>query len=171
MYTIKIENVEKSNGNPYATVSFTRDTGEIEVYKELVTVSPETEDAEAVYDYVETSRPKLEVVYENIYFTTQDELDTSITNKRNELIAKHEAASVVTPGEYTPTETTVVEPTAEEVARNTWLEKWRDYLQAKKGMDALKDAGITPTEEETTLFEGLKKWVADNRKPEYSQFI
>lgn len=189
MYTIKIENIEKNNGNPYASVSFTRDTGEIEVYRELKLVTPEVAEvrdpetdevitpyAEAVYDYEEKTRPKLEVVHENIGFTTEEELNAAIVKKRDELIAKQNAASAIPVGEYTPTEVVEepeVEPqqTPEEVARDAWLEQWRLYCQAKKGMDALQEAGIDPTEEETTRFNALKQWVADNRKPEYSMYL
>lgn len=62
-------------------------------------------------------------------------------------------------------------PTPEEEARNTWLIKWHEYSNALRGMKALEEAGITPTSEETTAFEELKTWVADNRKPEYTHFI
>lgn len=184
MYTIKIENIEKNNGNPYASVSFTRDTGEIEVYKELILVTPEvaevrdeetgeitTHAAEAVYDYKEKTRPKLEVVHENFNFTTEQQLNDQVVVKKKELEAKHLAATAIVLGEYVPTEPTQNEMTAEEQARTQWLMQWRAYLQAKKGMDALAEAGITPSEEETTRFNALKQWVADNRKTKYSQYL
>ena len=63
------------------------------------------------------------------------------------------------------------ELTAEEAERNTWLEQWRVYSNANRAMKELADAGIEATTEEVTRFETLKKWVADNRKPEYSQFM
>lgn len=62
-------------------------------------------------------------------------------------------------------------PDPETVARKIWLEKWHEYLKAKKGMEELADAGITPTTEETSRFEALKQWVADNRKIEYTQYL
>ena len=65
----------------------------------------------------------------------------------------------------------VIELTADEKARDTWLEQWRVYSNANRAMKELADAGIEATTEEVARFEALKKWVADNRKPEYSQFI
>jgi hypothetical protein len=62
-------------------------------------------------------------------------------------------------------------PTAEELARNAWLEQWRIYEKANRAMKALAEAGFEPTEDETTQFEALKQWVGTNRKPEYSQYI
>lgn len=63
------------------------------------------------------------------------------------------------------------EKTPEELARDAWLEQWRTYEKADKGMKALRDAGIEPTQEELTRFEALKAWVADNRKPEYVAYL
>jgi hypothetical protein len=65
----------------------------------------------------------------------------------------------------------VVELTAEEEARDTWLAQWRVYEKANGAMKSLTQAGIEATAEETTRFNVLKTWVGDNRKPEYSQFI
>ena len=63
------------------------------------------------------------------------------------------------------------EPTPEEVARDAWLEQWQTYEKANSAMKALADASIEATPEEVTRFTALKTWVADNRKPEYSQFM
>lgn len=118
MYTIKIESINKENGRPYASVSFTRDTGETEQYRELVEVTPavpEERDPEtdevivefqpAVMDYTPfMTRPKLEVIHENFYFTSQAELDSQILAKKNLLEQLQEAAGSVTVGEYTPVE-------------------------------------------------------------------
>lgn len=65
----------------------------------------------------------------------------------------------------------VIEPTAEEKAREMWLAQWQVYSKANTAMKALSEAGIEATEDEMTRFNALKKWVGDNRKPEYSQFM
>jgi hypothetical protein len=61
--------------------------------------------------------------------------------------------------------------TAEEVAREAWLEQWHIYEKANTGMKSLAEAGIEATAEEVTRFNALKTWVAENRKPEYSQYL
>jgi hypothetical protein len=177
MYTIKIENVEKTNGNPYATVSFTRDTGETEIYKELITISEATDEAEAVYDYVEKSRPKVDVVYENIYFSTDTELNDRVTRKRDELIAKHEASIAVTVGEYVPTEVTPVTElveTAEEIAKREFETAKADWLQKKQALTTMIDdmergtkLGITPDETQIAIMKNLGDWINANMKQEY----
>ncbi len=88
-------------------------------------------------------------------------------NTADELNAKFELEDAISVSEPEP------EPalTQEEQDRNLWLENWSKYTQSKKAMDALQEAGITPTVEETAAFDALKVWVADNRKIEYAQFI
>lgn len=152
MYTHEI--TSRSNG--IATVTFSN--GETETYTEQVIVSEAqfaTEDTPfipPVYEIIEHTRPKVITVT----FKDDADLTDKITTKLNEL----NGIVPIAP-----------EPTAEEIARNLWIDQWRVYVKANTAMKALAEAGFTPTEEETTRFTALKNWVGANRKPEYSQYI
>jgi hypothetical protein len=116
-----------------------------------------------------------------LFGRTWAEIENQITQlKRNIELAKAEVnavpVGVVTPVTPTPTSTPTltpepVVPTAEELARDAWLEQWWIYERANRAMKALAEAGFEPTEEETTRFNALKNWVGANRRPEYSQYL
>jgi hypothetical protein len=184
MYTITIENVEKSNGNPYASVLFSRDTGKMEMYRELVLVTPATPEvlatndfpavpaADAVYDYQERTRPKIEEVRENFYFSTQEELDTKIISKHNELIAKQQIASSTVIGAFVPP--TPVLPTPEElaaqasaIAKMEWLRKKAALATMVDDMDRAAKIGKTPSVDQIAIMTGLANWIDANMKQEY----
>lgn len=118
-----------------------------------------------------------ELFTRNVKVRSKEEMDGTLANIL-EIANKVEADfKAVSEGTWTPPvkEEVVPEPepvkTAEEIEREAWLEQWGRYTKAKKAMDALADAGATPTTEETTRFEALKTWVLTNRKPEYSEYL
>lgn len=189
MYTIKIENVDQTNGVPYASVSFTRDTGEMEEYKDLVLVSEadagETDEAtgevireakDAVYDYEVKTRPKLEIVYVNFNFNSKEDLDAQILQKKAELSNLLQATQAVTTGEYEPGVAEVVlpeiiQPSADEIARNHWLEQFKLLEQSLKAQEKLQRVGLDFSEAEQARFNALVAWVATNRKIEYVMYM
>jgi len=85
-------------------------------------------------------------------------------NERDEAIAAAKAGTLMD-------EPAPEAKTAEELAREAWLDAWERFKKAKAAMAELEAEGITPTEEETTRFSELRDWVIDNRKPEYSQYL
>lgn len=155
MYTHEI--ISQANG--IATVSFFN--GETETYTEQVIVSEAqfaTEDTPfipPVYEIIEHIRPKTITAT----FPDDESLEAAIQARLDALNTPPQPDPVVEP------------PTAEELARDAWLEQWRIYEKANRAMKALEEAGFEPTEEETTRFNTLKTWVGKNRKPEYSQYI
>lgn len=113
-----------------------------------------------------------ESIKRNFAGSTKAELDRRIKQQLDALEERDANAELVTVGEWTaPVEEAPAEKTANELAQEAWLEQWKKYRSAKKGMQELKDAGVTPTTEEQTAFDELKAWVADNRKPEYTHLI
>lgn len=113
-----------------------------------------------------------ESIVRNFAGNTKEELDSKIARQLETLEKRDANVDLVTVGEWTPPFKPVEpEKTADELAADAWLEQWNAFTAAEKAMDALKRNGITPTTDEQTAFETLKKWVADNRKPEYSRLI
>lgn len=112
-----------------------------------------------------------ETIVRNFAGNTKEELDHKIKKQLDALIARDENLVKVSTGAWTaPTEPEVVK-TDEEIARDLWLEKWREFVSAEKAMKALERNGITPTAEETQAFNDLRNWVAANRKTEYASLI
>lgn len=112
-----------------------------------------------------------ENIVRNFAGNSQAELDSKIQKYLDLLETRDADISKVELGTWTPKVEEVPEKTAEELAQEAWLEQWKKYQGAKKGMEELAAAGVTPTDEETAAFEALKTWVADNRKPEYTHLI
>ena len=113
-----------------------------------------------------------ESIVRNFAGNTQAEIDRRIGNYLQALETRDAEIENVTVGEWTaPVEEAPAEKTPEELEQDAWLEQWNLFVKAEKAMAALERNGITPTQEETDRFEALKKWVADNRKPEYSALI
>lgn len=112
-----------------------------------------------------------ESIVRNFSGSTKKELDRRIAQQLDALEERDANAGLVTVGEWVKPAEEKEEKSAEELEREVWLEKWNVYLKAKTGINALTEAGVTPSEEETTAFEALKKWVADNRKVGYEQYL
>lgn len=142
MFTASITSKDFFNGEVKVEVSFFQDT----------------QDAQP---FTETFRPRSEA-----------ELDSLIKNRILILNQMETFSDNITVGEYTPApELEPVTPTQSELDRALWLEQWRLYNKSKIALQALADAGITPTAEETAAFENLKEWVSTNRKAEYVEFM
>jgi len=135
-----------------------------------VTIKDKGIENEAIAVQVEFTQGD-ESITRNFAGTTQKEIDNRIKKQLDALVERDANFGNVTVGEWTPAVEEVAEKTAEELEREAWLEQWRVYQKANEAMKALAEAGMEPTEEETTRFNTLKKWVADNRKPEYSQYL
>ena len=113
-----------------------------------------------------------ESIVRNLGGNSKSEIDKLITNQLDALEKRDEEIESVTVGEWNkPAQEIEKDPTPEEAERDAWIEQWESYRHAKKAMEELAEAGIEPTEEEIESFEALKKWVADNRKIEYSQYV
>ena len=107
---------------------------------------------------------------------SKDELDRTLANILSIANQVEEDFKSVSEGEWTApvVEEPVVDEvvkTKEELAQEAWLEKWKEYQGAKKGMEELADAGAKPTAEEQTSFTALKTWLLENRKAEYTHLI
>lgn len=129
--------------------------GEIRVEVEFL------QDSEGAQPFVETFRPR-----------SKEQLDALIRNRVNELEKMEAFVESITTGQYVPEplpEPSV--PTQEQLDKDLWLSKWRDYQGAKRAIKELTDAGFTPTSEEQTEFDTLKNWLATHRKKEYSKFL
>jgi hypothetical protein len=170
MYSVTIQNTSiNEEGNAYASVAFSRDTGEVEQYRDLITLEDGTQEYTEILE-----RPRIETIYKNIFFTSQENLNSQVNAEKARLDALLVALSGVPLGDFAPTPEPIPEPeppSEEELARNAWLEQWRVYEKANRAMKALAEAGFEPTQEEQTQFDALKLWVGTNRKPEYSQYI
>lgn len=125
---------------------------------------------EAITVQVEFTKGE-ESIVRNFAGTTKEEIDNRIKQQLDLLEKRDQNVDLVSVGSWEKEPEPEVVVTVEEQERNLWLEKWREYLQGKKGMEELADAGITPTAEETARFEALKQWVAENRKIEYTQYL
>ena len=113
-----------------------------------------------------------ESIVRNFAGNTKAEIDRRIKQQLDALKARDENIALVQTGEWKePVEEPTPEPTAEEQAQAAWLEQWNRYKGALAGMKALAEAGVEPTAEEKGDFEALKRWVADNRKKEYTHLI
>jgi hypothetical protein len=107
---------------------------------------------------------------------SKDELDRTLANILSIANQVEEDFAAVEEGEWTPpvVEEPVVEEvikTKEELAQEAWLEQWKVYQGAKKGMEELTAAGAEPTAEELASFTALKTWLLENRKAEYTHLI
>ena len=112
-----------------------------------------------------------ETITRNIAGTTKEEIDSRIAKQLKLLEDRDANVDAVTVGAWTAPTPAVTEPTKGEKDRDLWLAQWRVYQGSLKAMQALSEANIAPTAEETARFEALKTWIADNRKPEYAAFL
>ena len=182
MYTITIEKVENTNGQPVATVLFTRDTGEVETYTEQVIVSEAVFATETtpfippVYELVEHTRPFIEVIRDVIYFTEQSQLDERIASKKRELEARVLAVAAIVTGEYvvpTPTIAPIEEPVVDIVeqeklaARMEWQKKKEVLKSMISDMRDMESIGAVVSPEKIALMQGIAAWCDANVKEEY----
>jgi hypothetical protein len=189
MYTVKIEGLnKKDNGELYASVSFTRDTGEIENYKEQYLVSEaiaEVRDEETgeiitvgtdeVFGYHDLTRPKLEVIYVNFDFTSKANLDSQIVAKKQSLESIQELSNEINLGEYTPEVVEPVSPTvslepAPEQVFITSVNRLKNAL-AMEAVGAAK--GVPADADNTAYINGLLAFIKTEvtAKPEYLDIV
>lgn len=129
--------------------------GEIRIEVEFL------QDSEGAQPFVETFRP-----------TSKEQFDALVRNRVVELERMESFVESLPVGDYTPEPLPEpVQPTQDELEKDFWMSKWREYKGAQRGIEELEKAGFEPTSEELSKFELLKTWLAENRKPEYSQLI
>lgn len=189
MYTITIENKAiDETGRAYASVCFSRETGDVEEYRDLILVTPaveqvlnetgevEVEGKEAVYEYTEIkTRPFVEVIRKNFYFNSQEHLDSQIVSEQERLTALVATVSELPIGEYTPTVVEEIEETPEQMAEKDRQDAKAEFLKKLAIWDAQRVAGIfitsrggTISQEDGTAFYQLEQWLLQNWKAEYA---
>lgn len=187
MYNPTIEAIDRKDGVPYASVCFTRDTSETEMYKELVLVAeavpatPATDQTafipgvEAIYDYEERTRPKIEKSYIYVPFSSEADLNQKIANEKKRLEDLLVVAESITLGEVSVVEPIAEpEPTSEQLAASAFFAAKQEWLQKKAALATMIDdvergkvLRIDPDAEQVAIMTELATWVNTNMKQEY----
>ena len=170
MYTVTIQGTHiNDSGNAYASILFSRDTGEMEQYRDLITLEDGTQEYTEIIE-----RPKIDLIYKNINFTTQEDLELKINQEKTRLDSLLISVTSIPVGEFEVTPVINIQPTTEEItaaaeadAKRLWLRKKAALKEMISDMQDMQALGVTVTPEKLTVIQTLASWCDTNVKEEY----